>query len=51
MKMQEIRIIARHWGVNTKTGCSKQELIRQIQVMEGNSPCFRTKDECDNDCL
>jgi hypothetical protein len=51
MKMQEIRGIAKRWGVNTAVSRSKQDLIREIQVREGYSPCFRTKDECENDCL
>ena len=51
MKMQEIRGIAKKWGVNIKVGRSKQDIIRDIQVKEGYSPCYRTKDECEKDCL
>jgi len=51
MKMQEIRAIAKKWGVNIKVGRSKQDIIRDIQVKEGCSPCYRTKGECENDCL
>ena len=51
MKMQEIRVIAKKMGVNIKVGRSKNEIIRDIQVKEGNSPCYGTKDECGNDCL
>jgi hypothetical protein len=51
MKMQEIRGIAKKWGVNIKVGRSKQDIIRDIQVKEGCSPCYRTKDECEKDCL
>jgi len=54
MKMQEIRKIAVYWGVDTKIGRSKRskkDIIRDIQVKEGNSPCFRTKEACENDCL
>jgi len=51
MKIQEIREIARQWGVNARIGRSKQDIIRDIQIREGYSPCFRTKDECDSDCL
>jgi hypothetical protein len=51
MKMQEIRPIAKKWGVNSKVGRSKQDMIRDIQIMEGYSPCYHTKDECENDCL
>jgi hypothetical protein len=51
MKMQEIRVIARQWGVNARIGRSKQEIVREIQIREGFSPCFRTKESCDGDCL
>jgi hypothetical protein len=51
MKIQEIREIAKVWNVNTKNGRSKKDLIRDIQISEGNIPCFRTKNICENDCL
>lgn len=51
MKMNEIRKIARQWNVNARIGRSKQEIIREIQIREGFSPCFRTKEACDSDCL
>jgi len=51
MKMQEIRKIAVYWGVDTKIGRFKKDIIRDIQVKEGNSPCFGTKETCENDCL
>ena len=51
MKMQEIRKIAVYWGVDTKIGRFKKDIIRDIQVKEGNSPCFGTKEICGNDCL
>ncbi len=51
MKIQEIRKIAKNWGIQAKVGRSKKDLIRDIQVMEGNSPCFHTKETCENDCL
>jgi hypothetical protein len=51
MKIQEIREIARLWGVNARIGRSKQDIIRDIQIREGYSPCFRTKEECESDCL
>lgn len=51
MKMQEVRQIAKKWGVDTKVGRSKQDIIRDIQLKEGYSPCYRTKKECDSDCL
>jgi hypothetical protein len=51
MKMQEVREIAKRWGVDAKIGRTKREVIRDIQVKEGYSPCFGTKVECRNDCL
>lgn len=51
MRLQEIREIAKFWGVDTKVGRTKQDIIRDIQINEGNSPCFRTKETCGNDCL
>ncbi|OPY90528.1 MAG: hypothetical protein A4E72_00596 [Syntrophus sp. PtaU1.Bin208] len=51
MKIQEIRKIAKHWGIDTRVGRSKQDLIWDIQVREGNSPCFHTREECENNCL
>jgi hypothetical protein len=51
MKIQEVRDIAKIWNVNVKVRRSKQDIIRDIQISEGNSPCFRTKDMCDIDCF
>jgi hypothetical protein len=51
MKIQAIRKIAKLWGVDTKVGRTKQDIIRDIQVSEGYSPCYGTKDTCENDCL
>jgi hypothetical protein len=51
MKMQEIREIAKKLGINIKVGRSKQDIIRDIQVKEGYSPCYRTMDDCGSDCL
>ena len=51
MKMSEIKKIAKNWGVDTRVGRSKQDIIRDIQIKEGYSPCYRTKDECKSDCL
>ena len=51
MKMSEIRKIAKNWNVDTRVGRSKQDIIRDIQIKEGYSPCYRTKDECEKDCL
>jgi hypothetical protein len=51
MKMQKIREIAMTWGVDAGKGRSKQDIIRDIQIKEGYSPCFETKENCDNDCM
>lgn len=51
MRMQQVREIAKVWGVDAKVGRSKKDIIRDIQVKEGYSPCFQTKDHCDNICL
>jgi len=52
MKLQDIRQIARMRGVDASGGRTKQDIIRDIQIAEGYSPCFGTKDTCDeNDCL
>jgi hypothetical protein len=51
MKMYEVRQIAKKWGVDIKVGRSKQDIIKDIQVKEGYSPCYRTKEECEYDCL
>lgn len=51
MKIQEIKVIAKQWDVNARIGRSKQDIIRDIQIREGYSPCFRTREECESDCL
>ena len=51
MKIQEIKEIARRWDVNARIGRSKQDIIRDIQIQEGYSPCFHTREECESDCL
>ncbi len=51
MKMQEVRRIARQWGVDIRVGRTKQDIIRDIQIKEGYSPCFRAKDLCEEECL
>ena len=59
MLMQDIRVIAKEHGLKT-SGIKKQDLIKQIQVAEGNFDCFSTAIEgaCDqkaclwrDDCL
>jgi len=51
MKMEEIRMKARVYGVKTR-GVKKADLIREIQRAEGNFDCFDTATEyCDQwDC-
>lgn len=51
MNMQDIRKIAKKWGVDARVGRSKQDIVRDIQIAEGYEPCFRTKDACEKDCL
>jgi len=51
MKIQEVREIAKVWNVNIGIGRTKQDIIRDIQIREGYSPCYRTKETCENDCL
>jgi len=51
MKIQRIRDVARQWDVNARIGRSRLDIIRDIQIRKGYSPCFRTKEECENDCL
>ena len=52
MKMQKVREIAKEWGVDTRVGRSKRDIIRDIQLMEGYIPCYETKDVCEeHNCL
>jgi hypothetical protein len=51
MKLNEIKKIARKRGIDTKIGRSKQDIIRDIQISEGYSPCFGTKGACETKCL
>ncbi len=44
MQIQEIRSIAKSLGVKTSR-LSKVDLIRQIQIAEGNFECFATAHE------
>ena len=52
MKMQEVRSLAKKLGVNS-FGKSKIELIRDIQLKEGNFDCYgTTQGYCDQEkCL
>jgi hypothetical protein len=54
MNMQEVRDIARQRGLTRPGRTTKLQLIRSIQVAEGNFPCFATalQAECDQSgCL
>ncbi|HUH66766.1 MAG TPA: hypothetical protein VLZ07_10075 [Syntrophales bacterium] len=51
MKIWQVKAIAKKWDIDTMVGRSKQEIIRDIQVAEGYSPCFRTTDWCEERCL
>ena len=44
MKLCQIRQKAKEMGVQQKG--KKQEIIRSIQMAEGNEPCFDTKPNC-----
>lgn len=47
MKMQEIRTMAKRLGINS-FGKSKKDLIREIQIKEGNFDCYdRSHGYCD----
>lgn len=51
MKAAEVKEKAKEFGVKT-TRIKKTDMIRAIQVAEGNFPCFKTAEEyCDQfDC-
>ena len=52
MKVMEIRAMARDLGVKKYSRFSKPDLIRAVQVAEGNSPCFQQIYDCRvDDCL
>jgi hypothetical protein len=46
MTLKEIRDKARIVGVKNITRYRKETLIRAIQEVEGNSPCFKGIDAC-----
>ncbi|MEJ2361198.1 MAG: SAP domain-containing protein [Gammaproteobacteria bacterium] len=48
MQMQDIRTIAKNFGIKTSRQ-NKVDLVRSIQVAEGNFSCFATavNGECD----
>ncbi|MFA6054564.1 MAG: hypothetical protein WC769_04230 [Thermodesulfovibrionales bacterium] len=43
MKMQDIRNIAKERGLKVSSRINKTELIRSIQIAEGNTDCFETE--------
>ena len=48
MNMTEVRERAKALGITKTVGVKKMDIIRAIQVKEGNFPCFGTaKDYCD----
>jgi hypothetical protein len=51
MTIYDIRVIAKNMGVNPKK-MNKADLIKSIQIKEGNTPCFKTAGSyCDQaDC-
>jgi hypothetical protein len=52
MKLQEIRQKAKGMGISTASNRPKEVLIRDIQTTEGNSPCYKTINDCSIDeCL
>ena len=51
MNIKEVRSIAKPWGIDTRIGRSKLDIIREIQIKEGYSPCYGTQEACENDCL
>jgi len=46
MKLADVKAKAKLVGI-TNPSSNRTELIRQIQSYEGFSPCFKTKDKCD----
>jgi hypothetical protein len=52
MKVAEIRNMARYLGLKNYTRLNKGDLIRAVQVAEGNSPCYQQIYDCRvEDCL
>jgi hypothetical protein len=51
MKIRDIRKIANTWDVDAGPSRLKEEIIRDIQVREGYTPCFKTRKTCDEDCV
>jgi len=51
VNIKEVHSIVKLWEIDTQTVRSKQDIIRDIQIREGNSSCFATKEACENGCL
>jgi hypothetical protein len=52
MTLKEIRERARKVGLKNITRYRKESLIKAIQEMEGNSPCFKAIKPCgEGECL
>ncbi len=52
MTVAEIRALARDRGLKNFSRLKKADLIRALQVQEGNHPCFQTIVNCgEQDCL
>lgn len=46
MTVQEIRALARSRGLKNFAKLKKTDLIKALQVQEGNAPCFQTIPAC-----
>jgi len=46
MKITEIREIAKKMKINAGSKRTKQDLIRDIQIAEGNAACFKNIENC-----
>ncbi len=46
MNVTEIRTKARQLAVKNYSRLNKTDLIRAIQVTEGNSPCYQQIEDC-----
>ncbi|MGQ9920624.1 MAG: Rho termination factor N-terminal domain-containing protein [Desulfobacca sp.] len=52
MTVREIRMLARKRGLKNYGRLKKAELIRALQVQEGNAPCFQVIAACGEEgCL
>ncbi|ADK86112.1 hypothetical protein Deba_2758 [Desulfarculus baarsii DSM 2075] len=50
--VKSLRLMAKTLGMENFAKLRKTELIRAIQVAEGNAPCFATIGDCgQGDCL